>query len=400
MSLQTADVDLAIEAVRSGDIPDAVTFRVTIQGAGYGVNQDGLLCNAEDAAPFTIEEAAEDEDMTDEGFPSPGLENRTKRIREESETGDDEDEDDDNLDSIDDYADRADKDYEEGGQGFDEVDTQGEEKEDETPEGDAADEEPPAKARKASDGKKVAVVKKKTCGCDITVSSTYIRQFKKGYRPTAIQHSSIVKTWMKYKDNTCHKHDALILSSLGMKSKGVNKTQAKERLTAFNEATIHSTLGDMKTDTKTYHWFRRSHRPVRVDDALGPYKYRHETSGAYRLTDAQQADLCEYAGIDRDDWKKTGSVNVDCFGWWKKEKFDGVAIYDVAMQEFDMYDHHLRLIDEKSNYGWLRTMFHSLAQQAMRQDPLYWMMYTALREDRNANLVSYLYYAKYQKKGD
>ena len=30
MSLQTADVDLVIKAVRSGDIPDAVTFRVTI----------------------------------------------------------------------------------------------------------------------------------------------------------------------------------------------------------------------------------------------------------------------------------------------------------------------------------------------------------------------------------
>ena len=27
-------------------------------------------------------------------------------------------------------------------------------------------------------------------------------------------------------------------------------------------------------------------------------------------------------------------------------------------------------------------------------------MYTALREDRNADLVSYPYYAKYQKKGD
>ena len=38
MSLQTADVDLVIKAVRSSDILDAVTFRVTIQGAGYGVN--------------------------------------------------------------------------------------------------------------------------------------------------------------------------------------------------------------------------------------------------------------------------------------------------------------------------------------------------------------------------
>jgi hypothetical protein len=119
ITLQTADVDLAIEAVRNSDIPDAATFRVTIQGAGYGVNQDGLLCNTEDAVPFTIKEVTEDEDMTDKGFPSLGLENRTKRIREESKT----DNNNDNINDINNYTDRADKDYEERGQGFKEVNT-------------------------------------------------------------------------------------------------------------------------------------------------------------------------------------------------------------------------------------------------------------------------------------
>jgi hypothetical protein len=60
-----------------------------------------------------------------------------------------------------------------------------------------------------------------------------------------------------------------------------------------------------------------------------------------------------------------------------------------------MYDYYLRLINNKSNYGWLRTMFHGLAQQAMRQDPMYWIMYAALRKDRNVDIVLYLYYAKY-----
>src|SRR5271170_3350110 len=41
-----------------------------------------------------------------------------------------------------------------------------------------------------------------------------------------------------------------------------------------------------------------------------------------------------------------------------------------------------------------------LDQQVMRQDPLYYMLYCALRPDRNTNLVSYLYYAKYAKPGD
>jgi hypothetical protein len=52
---------------------------------------------------------------------------------------------------------------------------------------------------------------------------------------------------------TYYKHNVLILSSLGLKSKGVNKIKVKERLTVFNEATVHSTLGNTKTDAKTYY---------------------------------------------------------------------------------------------------------------------------------------------------
>jgi hypothetical protein len=119
----------------------------------------------------------DDKDMTDVGFPSPGLENRAKRIREESGTGDDETDDGENVNDIDDYADRADKDYEEGGQGFEEVDTQ--EEEEETAEEDAANKGPPAKTRKANDGKKLAAVKKKTCGCDNAVSTATFNSSRK-----------------------------------------------------------------------------------------------------------------------------------------------------------------------------------------------------------------------------
>jgi hypothetical protein len=52
------------------------------------------------------------------------------------------------------------------------------------------------------------------------------------------------------------------------------------------------------------------------------------------------------------------------------------------------------------NYGWLRNMYHSLGQQAMRQDPYYYMIYCALRPDGNTHLVSYPYYAKYAHPGD
>ena len=45
-------------------------------------------------------------------------------------------------------------------------------------------------------------------------------------------------------------------------------------------------------------------------------------------------------------------------------------------------------------------MFYSVGQQLMRQDPAYYMLYAALRPDKNWRLVLYPYYAKYAKEGD
>lgn len=64
---------------------------------------------------------------------------------------------------------------------------------------------------------------------------------------------------------------------------------------------------------------------------------------------------------------------VDCFGWWATETYAGPCatltkktILDVVLEEFEMYHAYLRLINRKSNYGWLRNMYYSLGQQVMR----------------------------------
>ena len=45
-------------------------------------------------------------------------------------------------------------------------------------------------------------------------------------------------------------------------------------------------------------------------------------------------------------------------------------------------------------------MFYSIGQQLIRQDLVYYMLYAALRPDKQWRLVTYLYYAKYAVKGD
>ena len=45
-------------------------------------------------------------------------------------------------------------------------------------------------------------------------------------------------------------------------------------------------------------------------------------------------------------------------------------------------------------------MYYSTRQQLMRQDPLYYALYAALRPNKHWRLASYPYYAKYNKPGD
>jgi hypothetical protein len=148
-------------------------------------------------------------------------------------------------------------------------------------------------------------------------------------------------------------------------------------------------------------------RPSRASDGLGPYKLMPKAASAFTIDADDQARLCTYLGIDQEGWDRNGSVIVDCFDWWATEKYTGAqvtlaerTILAVILEEFEMYHAHLRFINKKPNYGWLRNMYHSLGQQVMRQDPKYFAIYCALRPDRNTNLVSYPYYAKYAHKGD
>ena len=65
-----------------------------------------------------------------------------------------------------------------------------------------------------------------------------------------------------------------------------------------------------------------------------------------------------------------------------------------------MYKHHQRELNDRPNFGWLRPMLYSLSQQLVRQDLGYYLLYVALRPDRNPRLVSYPYYTKFAQKGD
>ena len=101
-------------------------------------------------------------------------------------------------------------------------------------------------------------------------------------------------------------------------------------------------------------------------------------AGAFMIDADDQARLCAYLSIDAEGWDRDGSVVVDCFDWWATEKYTGArvnlterTIMDVVLEEFEMYHAHLRLINEKPSYGWLRNMYYGPMSAGMRQDPKY-----------------------------
>lgn len=190
----------------------------------------------------------------------------------------------------------------------------------------------------------------------------------------------------------CYSHSKAMGGHIGLMLKKLTAPMLAERLREVHNG--RHRIGRLKTDPETYRWFRVANRPPRPSDSLGPYRFAPVPLPPTFHYD-QAAILKPLPAHITADWERDGTVNVDLFSWW----FSG-PIGNIIYAEFDMYRFHLREINGKSNYGWLRSMFYSIGQQLMRQDPMYYMLYAALRPDKQWRLVSYPYYAKYAVKGD
>ena len=190
----------------------------------------------------------------------------------------------------------------------------------------------------------------------------------------------------------CYVHLKGLGGHLGLMLKRLNYEALQNRLLHIHANQLQ--LGSLKTAQDTYSWFRVANRPARPSDRLGPYKFA-PVSNTEEFTYNQERLIDMLGGGLKEEWRLRGSVNVDLFSWWWRG-----PIGDIVLQEFEMYRHHLREINGKPNYGWCRNMIHSIGQQLIRQDPLYYMLYAALRPDSQWRLVTYPYYTKYAVPGD
>jgi len=143
--------------------------------------------------------------------------------------------------------------------------------------------------------------------------------------------------------------------------------------------------------------FRKNGKPPEEGDELGPFRYAPVKTPDFKF-DNEEVVWNRYAGQGAmETFLHDGNVVVTgLFNWIVKDE-ELMAMVDA---EFEMYRHHLREQNGKSNLGWCRNMWHSLVQQAIRQDPAAYALHVAARGDGNWRLVSHLYYAKHADVGD
>jgi hypothetical protein len=67
------------------------------------------------------------------------------------------------------------------------------------------------------------------------------------------------------------------------------------------------------------------------------------------------------------------------FDWIVKDE----ELMGMMDAEFEIYRHHLREQNGKSNFGWRRNMWRSVVQQGILQDPVFYALNVAARPDGN-----------------
>ncbi|KZF18788.1 hypothetical protein L228DRAFT_215864 [Xylona heveae TC161] len=181
--------------------------------------------------------------------------------------------------------------------------------------------------------------------------------------------------------SVCGKHLRRLGRGLGLRT-NLPSDVLRERIEKVYQQ--RADLRPLMTRESTYWWFRHDTRPL---------KYPHIDLEKFSF-DAR-AVLSRYTGLNVDDllttWSVDGSIVLSgLFDWWWQSE-DVIA---VVHEEFEMYHHHLQSLKRRNDSGWLRNMFHSLVQQLMRQDPVYYAVHCALRPDHAWRLVSYPYYTR------
>ncbi|CAI7636809.1 unnamed protein product [Penicillium palitans] len=231
-------------------------------------------------------------------------------------------------------------------------------------------------------------------------------------------------TWSLSQDTFCRRHTRLLAGGLGLRS--ISHTDLLLSRLQFIFEHLED-LPQMRGDPECeqFSWFQRAARAPAPSDAHGVFKYpvefpkpRVDRFAELGLTVADIYDRVihrpcadgEGAAI-AGAWEADGSVVIPIFEWLGDKQLLGCqhgddvpcghdgGLWPLINLEFEMYEHHRsqgedRDVQGVTSMGWLRSMWHGLIQQLIRQDPAYYAFYVCLRPDHAWRLISSPYYSK------
>ena len=161
---------------------------------------------------------------------------------------------------------------------------------------------------------------------------------------------------------------------------------------------------NVKTAIETYRWFCTNAKFVQIIDRLDSYHFFHVDISKY-CAFVEILLTKNFIQTKLNKWKIDENMIKNLFQWWFDQKIkitecDEICIKEIILTEYNMYRHHQREIMKRTSYDWLRTMIHSLAQQIMKQNFMYYKIYVTLWFDHAWKLVFYFYYIKYAVSND
>lgn len=163
-------------------------------------------------------------------------------------------------------------------------------------------------------------------------------------------------------------------------------------------------LGNLRAAKDTYGWFWVASRPVRPTDSLGVYRFAPRSEDKFTFNHDAILKWFNLKFQIRGNWAMEGNVMVNIFDWWWTDRVtvngEQRILAEAMKEEFEMYRFHLRDRGRAKRMGWARGQVHSLSQQIMRMDPVYYRLYCALRPDHAWRLITYPYYCKHAVPGD
>ena len=178
----------------------------------------------------------------------------------------------------------------------------------------------------------------------------------------------------------CYRHIQSIASRLELQTGILNQEGMAERL-----GTLRGNAGgtdEIRRDSRTRDWFRKAGRPAHVDDDLGPFRFRAKERREFSFDG--DSIWRRFASVEaKGKFVEGGNVVISgVFDWIVKD----AELMGMVNAEFEMYWFHLREQNGKANWGWCRNMWHSLGQQVMGQDPVFYALNVAARPDKKVEV--------------